>query len=405
MALYTSRLLGSDIPISTLPQQFQVELLYLQCITVQLVTDQVTSMSRDGLWRDLEDADAIEEAEEVTTSLRKFISEAVTAVTWWSETTEANATVRSLVKMLTEQSKELSIRGLYSARAFSEIVQSTAEKHGASSSLEEKYLINDVLKATSGTVLFASALLSGLGEALSSSKAVSNFCNRLVSDVAGATVESEKTPIILVLLSLCAQIYELGELPVANNRIVFAVRQITSWLDEPEKLNPALSAHVCRALTKLLPCMKDVYGSYWEKSLEFCSHLWATASQHDLIEALPFIHASLTLAKTLEGITEPNDGLEEALKEFAGAKAKGLIELLNLSRDFRSQPLEIVDAFLCREVAKIPIRYITDLSDIYGLVSSESTEIQTAAFTLLHKAIPAQQEQKSVDIMLDKTGE
>jgi hypothetical protein len=403
IALYISRLLGSDMAIDTLPLQFQVELLYLQCITVQLVTDQITALSNDGLWRDLDDAAAIAEAEEVITALRKVIHDTVTVVAWWSDETSGSNAVHGLVKMLTDQSKELSIRGLYSARAFSEVVQSAAEKHGALPGFEEKYLTNDVLKASPGTVLYASALLTGLGETVSSSKAVNNFCNRLVSDAAGASVESEKTPIVLVLLNRCTQVYETGELPVANNRIVFAVRQITSWLDEPENLRPALSAEICRALAKLLPCMKDVYGSYWEKSLQFCSHLWATANRHELVEALPFIHASLALVKTLEAIDEPNDDLEDALKEFANVKAQGLIELLNLSREFKSQPLDIVDASLCREVAKIPIRFITDLSDIYSLVASESADIQTAAFTLLHKAIPAQQEQKSVDIMLDKT--
>ena len=98
----------------------------------------------------------------------------------------------------------------------------------------------------------------GLGETLQPSKAASNFCNRLVSDIAGASPAAEKTPIILVLLTLSAQVYESGELPVANNRIVFAVRQITQWLDEPNALDPALSAHICRALAQLLPCMKDI---------------------------------------------------------------------------------------------------------------------------------------------------
>ncbi|KAI9152149.1 E3 ubiquitin-protein ligase listerin [Paramyrothecium foliicola] len=405
MALYTSRLLGTSLDTTKLPQQFQVELLYLQCITVQLLTDQITSMSVNGLWQTLEEAGASEEVEEVISSLRRFINDTVSTTTWWTNESGhvENAVVRSLTEMLTAQARELNVRGLYSARAFAEIVQSVAEKHGASSSLEEKYLTTEVLKANPNTVLYASALITGLGETLLASKAASNFCNRLVSDVAGASAASEKTPIILVLLTLTAQIYETGELPVANNRIVFAVRQIISWLEEPEKLSAALSAEICRVLTQLLPCMKDVYGSYWEKALQFCTHLWTTAGKHDLVEALPFIHASLKLAKTLESIPEPNDDLDEALKEFAGTKPQALIELLNLPREFNSQPLEIVDSMLCREVEKIPVRYITDLSDIYGLVSSESSDIQTAAFTLLHKAIPAQQEQKSVDIMLDKT--
>ncbi|KAH7146323.1 hypothetical protein EDB81DRAFT_487650 [Dactylonectria macrodidyma] len=396
MALYVCQLSESKPLLSQLPKRFQVELLYLQCLTVQLVSDQITCMEENRLWKTVGHAEASSQAEGFISSMRNMLTALTSELKTWDE-----SVVHDLVNLLMEHSKELTPRGLYSARALAELVQSLTEAGVAH--LEESLLTPEVLKISPATVLLAAGLITGFGETLQPSKAVNNFSNRVVSEVAGATPQGAKTHMTLVLLSICAQVYELGELPVANNRIVFAVRQITSWLDEPESLSAPLCADICRALTHLLPCMKDVYGSYWEKTIEFCISLWNRANDYKLHEALPFIHASLKLFKTLESLQEPNDDLVDAIKEYASAKPRSLIELLRLPRYATSQPLEIVDALLCREVDKIPLRHIPGLSDIFGLVASDSRDIQTAAFNLLHKAIPAQQEQKSIDVLLDKT--
>lgn len=405
MALYTSQLLESGLDLTKLPREFQVELLYLQCLTVQLVSDQITSRDGNGLWASLADATAMVQADELISSLRVFINERAAATKWWTaELDVASAVIRDLVKLTMERSEELTARGLYSARALSELLQSVAETHGVSPELEAMLLEPDILKATPATVLPASAVITGLGQALQSSKSVNKFCNKLVSDVAGASADGEKTPMVLALLTLCAKTYESGELPVANNRIVFAVKQITSWMDEPKELSPSMSAEMCRCLTQLLPCMKDVYGSYWETTIGFAIALWEDVKPHQLIEMLPSIHASLRLLKTLETLPEPNDDLQEAIRETVFARSSGLIELLKVPRETSSQPLEIVDAMICREAEKISVKQLSDPSDMFALVASESRDIQTAAFGLLHRAIPSLQEQKSVEMLLDKTG-
>ncbi|GKU05040.1 e3 ubiquitin-protein ligase listerin [Fusarium langsethiae] len=402
MALYVSQL-SDKLPLSQLPKPFQLELLCLQCLTVQLISDQITCMEENRLWKTLKHAEASAQAEAFVSKTRGVLNDLAVGAKAWNDSAEEKPIIQELVDLLTEHSKELTPRGLYSARALSELVQFLAEAHGASSGFEDALLKPDVLKVGPTTVLPASAIIAGFGETLQPSKAANTFCNRVVSEIASASAESDKTLMTLVLLSSCAQIYEAGELPVANNRIVFAVRQITSWLDEPEILSPALCAEICRSLNKLLPCMKDVYGSYWEKAIEFCISLWNRAHEFELHEALPFIHSSLKLYKTIESLPEPNDDLEDALKEFASAKPRALVELLRLPRETSSQPLEIVDAMLCREVEKISLRQVPDLSDIFALVASDSRDIQTAAYNLLHKALPEQQQQKSIDAMLDKT--
>jgi hypothetical protein len=47
---------------------------------------------------------------------------------------------------------------------------------------------------------------------------------------------------------------------------------------------------------------------------------------------------------------------------------------------------------------------LSDLEDIYEAVASESREIQNAAFGLLHKALPAAQEDINLAVIMDKKG-
>ncbi|KAK5991474.1 E3 ubiquitin-protein ligase listerin [Cladobotryum mycophilum] len=406
MALYAGQLFEENLDRAKLPHQFQIELLYIQCLTLQLASDQLTSRDHNGLWIALDETESISEAEGLVSCLRHNINKSSTGATWWDESVddEASQVFRGLVNLMKEESKELTPRGVYSARALSEIVLSLTETQGLPPAFEETFLKPVLVKAAPETALLASALLSGLGETLQSSKLANNFCNRLVSDVAGASPQSDKTLMILSLLTLSARIYESGELPVAGNRIVFAVRQITSWLeDEDAQLSAPLCAEICRVLAMLLPCMGEVFGSYWEKAIEFCIERWEKAAEYPLPDALPFIHSSLKLMKALETVADPNDDLQDALRDSVSKKSKSLVELLKLPRGGTSQPLDIVDGLLRREVEKINIKHIADIADIFELVASESHDIQSAAFSLLHRAIPAEQEQRSVEILLDKT--
>jgi hypothetical protein len=400
MALYLNSMLQESQIFSKLPEQFQAELLSLQCVTVQLVSDQITLMSENGPWASLKPRKATAEAEELISSFRSTLNSRFVP----KSGEDVSAAFLRLLDLLMSQAKALTARGFYTSRALYELVQSWVEAQTVTELMEEKLFKADVLKASPDTVLAAGAILAGLGEAAQPFKAVNNLCNRLVSDISGAALGSEKARISLALLIICGQVYGQGDLPVANNRIVFAVRQLTSWLDEPLNVSASDSAQICRALDQLLPCMKDVYGSYWEKTIEFCITLWVGAGNYPLSEALPFIHSSLKLMKTLKTLPEPNDDLEDALKEFAEKASIGLVELLKLDRDTNTQPLEVVDGMICREIEKLPIRLIPDLSEIYPLIASDSRDIQTAGFNILHRVIPSQQEQQSVNILLDKTG-
>lgn len=408
MALFSTRLLEANCNLVELPRETLVEVLFLHCITIQVATDQAAMRQENGLWKSLADEEESSQVEALVSCLRRSLNSLVADLSWSAATRDGPAypVALSLIDRLVGNARSLTPLAFYSARALSEMFQSISEANGLPSVLEERFLTAQTLKATPGTVLLASAVVTGLAETLQSSHAVSNICNKLVSDVAGAAPDAERTMITLVLLTLSSQVYDQGEVPITQtNRIVFAVKQILSWLEQPDSLSNALRAEMCRVLMQLLPAMQEVYGSYWEATLDFCINSWKVVGQQGYFgDALPLIYASLRLSKMLEGLQDKNDDLGDALNRFADQKAAVIIGLLNISRDKISQPLKIVDGMLCREVDKVPVRHVLNHVDLFGLVSSESRDIQTAAFNLLHRVIPAQQEQASIDVLLDKRG-
>ncbi len=399
MAIYTAQVLSLHPSLFALPQELQVELLFLLYLVAELSSDQIALPRGNGLW-------AATSAEDAMSSIRHALNKTILELQKHDDEPGHRATLDALVQTMIRNTQTLTPIAVYSARALSDLFQSLVDAKGLSTADEDSIAKLDVLKATPSTVMTAVAVLAGYGEALGSSKLVSNLCNRLISDVSGAKPGSEKTLLSLVLLNSCMAVYEVGELPVAHNRIVFAVRHISTWLGEPEDVDARLAAESCRALHRLLPCIKDVYGPYWEKAIEFCIHLWRRAANDTPHVRLPYLYPSIKLMGALEAMSEPNDDLVDAIKTSAESRSSGLLELLSLPRDggASSQPEEIVDGILCRAVSKMPLDHIGDLSALYGLVASESSDIQAAAFGLLHRALPAAQQQISVDVLLDKRG-
>lgn len=400
MAMYTTALLAGGTAIDSLPQRSQTEILNLLYLVAELASDQMTLLDENGLFSSLADPVLLEEVQDFVISTRRTMNSIFTKFTGWKPG-QSEGLLDELVNTLIRQANHLTPLGVYSARALSEILEAFSEAHGHGSAVEEWIGHLDIMKATPTTTLPAVAILTGYGEILGSTKTVSNLLNRLISDIAGAALHTEKTVLSLVLLNACMPLF--GQLPVANNRLVFAVKQITSWFEQgPEDVGIVVSTESCRALQRLLPCISEVYGPYWEQTIDFCLALWAHASRDDAEQRLPYIYGSVKLLSSLHTFDQPNDDLVDVLQSQAGSIYQGLLDLLKMPGSRNSQPREIVDALLCREAAKIPLDHLKDTSDIYGLVASESREIQTAGFNLLHRTLPAAQEQLSLDVLLEK---
>ena len=113
---------------------------------------------------------------------------------------------------------------------------------------------------------------------------------------------------------------------------------------------------------------------------------------------------SLKLFSILQNLADPNDDLQDALSLLNKEISQSLINLLKPQRSKENGPQKFVDTLLLRQVKNIPLGHIKDLSEFYPLVASDSRNIQSAAFDVLHRALPEAQQQISVDVLLEKRG-
>lgn len=103
---------------------------------------------------------------------------------------------------------------------------------------------------------------------------------------------------------------------------------------------------------------------------------------------------------------DPNDDLVEAWRETEQAVADGLVNLLKHSQhisDESHQPLKMVNEVLARQIAKISLKHLESAEELFPLLYVGSQPVQQTAFNILHKQIPAAQEQISIDAALEKT--
>lgn len=407
MAMYSARLIREHP--DRLSKDALAEILYLLGLTVELANDQLDLLETNKLF--------VLSSEEAIAGAREFVDR-IYQESWsfillhskaWQEGFESGSplefsgVVHTLVLKLLNASSGNTSTSFYSARVLSHLLPKLAEQHGWPAGSEEWIVNLEILKSSTSNVLGAVAILTGLHETLSTSQIVGNLCNRLISDVAGATAQSEKSLGLLVLLNATLSIYDGDDLPVAQNRLVFAVKQILSWTPEIASTNYQLSSESCLALQRLLPAIKSVYGSYWDKTLEFCIKTWESMeSEEHYDQKLPMTGMSLKLFSSLRSLQDANDDLEDALTKYGETASRCFIKLMKLPRFKPTQPIEFVDNILSRLVVKIPLSHVNEISEFYPLIASENRIVQSAAFDVLHRAIPAEQEEISVNAILEK---
>lgn len=412
MAMYTARLVGTS---ELLSGEQQVEILYLLGIIVQLVQDQIDLQEDGGLFASFADPDALTELQDFVSICNFGFSHTFSKAKNWldesNEDQEPSRPTQVLISKLLNDASTNTPGAFHASRYLSSLLQRLVNEHGWYNARGEAWLQKlDLIKPSTTNVLGATAVLVGLQDSLVTSKIANNMCNRLISDVASSSSESEKTLALLVLLNATLSIYDAGDLPVAGNRLVFAVKQILSWTPTLPTTNHRLSSEACHALHKLLPAIKDVYGSYWETALTFCIAIWESNAGDLSNERIPMNGMSLKLFSILRNLEDANDDLVDSLSQLSEKITHGMVTLLevprfNRRRRIESLPLSFVDDQLSRELAKAPLSRIKDdLSEFYSLLASDSRTVQSAAYDILHRALPDSQQQISVDVLLEKRG-
>ncbi|KAJ4992972.1 hypothetical protein SVAN01_01676 [Stagonosporopsis vannaccii] len=418
IAQYVARL--SRMPqfrVQTAP--VEVRDLYLRnlALTVQLVEDNLGLAGANVLWTDYNidtENDALafkSDAAEYTTQELNGIHGPTSAA---NDSQDENGLLTWALSLLSQIPTSTSTNAYYTARAFSSLVSKAVSLHGWKSSWTVH--LQDTLKTVrkDKRVLTLLAFLAAFEEPLAASRSCERLCNELIADLTGLDIEQKPQEGLKQLVTLNAVLAQDGITEsIAKQRLVFFVKHVVSWLDASHG-SIEIRAEVSRALTSLLPLMSDFYGEHWGDILNTLSTAWSSTSelqstQDEGSSPIPFTYASLKLYEQLRKLTgseDPNDDLIEAWKETEQSVAAGLINLLKHSQHFPDefhQPLKMVNEVLARQISKVPLQHLDSVDELYPLLYVESQPVQQTAFDVLHKHIPAAQEQISIDAALSKT--
>ncbi|KAF2147496.1 uncharacterized protein K452DRAFT_348186 [Aplosporella prunicola CBS 121167] len=408
MAWYTSRLLKTTEIFESIPIENRAQIYQHLLLAVQLTNDNLSRASSNDIWNMYNP--------HTESEIVDFISEAQLVMNDFLYDKSLQSSFNQLLEAATGSSAE----SFYNARAYTYVMSRLLSLVGSdmekTPDLDAK--IKDLRK--SQDVFYSTAFIVGHCTMVESRSPMSQLCNELIAQLTGIDMAKKAKEALgqLVLLNALLQNQPDIAETVAQRRLIFFVQHIAKSFDPEENDGDVpfeVKAEAFRALTTLLPYMKDIYGEHWSSLLNALPAFWSIAEEanskggragYDL--ALPCIHASLKMfaaLRKLKNDEEVNDDLVDAWKETEAQASTGLVGLLKQSEgldDSNNQPLQIVNELLSRQIAAVPVEQLKNTEELFPLLVTESSSVQQAAFDILHKQIPEAQQQLSVDAALEK---
>jgi hypothetical protein len=413
---YVTRLFKNPdlFSIDAVPAELRAVYLHNIAVVVQLADDNLGLAGANGLWAHY-DSDVEADAMTFMSDAQPFITQELKSlVASWSDGDATASLLAWAVKLLSDVNSDSSPRAYYDARTYSILIADAVEVAGWKNS--QNVQLQDALKTMrrSKNVFQVLGLLYAFKEPLSASKACERMCNEFIADLTGLNIEQKPTEALQQLTQLNSVLAQDGIVEsIAKQRLVFFVKHVVPWLQEESVACP-VKAELCRSLTVLIPLMSDMYGEHWGDILQSLTTTWSVTKELEENESgmdspIPLVHASLKLYAQLRKLTqveEPNDDLLDAWKETEQSVADGLINVLKHSQHFPDefhQPLKMVNDVLARQISKVSPKHLESTEELFPLLYVESQPVQQTAFNILHKQIPAAQEQISIDAALEKS--
>jgi hypothetical protein len=400
--------------IDAIPADLRAIYLHNIAIVVQLADDNLGLAGANGLWAHY-DSDVEADVMTFMSDAQPFVTQELNNLVATSSDDDTTASLLTwAVKLLSDVNADASPQAYYEARTYSVLIADAIEIAGWKNS--QNVPLQDTLKMMrrSKSMFQVLGLLNAFREPLSASKSCERMCNEIIADLTGLNIEQKLPEALQQLVQLNSVLGQDGIVEsIAKQRLVFFVKHVVPWLQEEGVALP-IKAELCRALTVLLPLMSDMYGEHWGDILNSLAATWSTTkeleeNESDMDSPITLVHASLKLYSQLRTLTqagEPNDDLLDAWKETEQSVADGLINVLKHSQHFPDefhQPLKMVNDVLARQIAKVSPKHLESTEELYPLLYVESQPVQQTAFSILHKQIPAAQEQISIDAALEKS--
>ncbi|KAH7371542.1 RING zinc finger protein-like protein [Pyrenochaeta sp. MPI-SDFR-AT-0127] len=413
---YVTRLFKNPdlFQVNTVPADIRAVYLRNVSLTIQLADDNLGLAGANGLWADY-NTDVEADAMIFMSDAQFFVAQELKQLAAnWSKGDANTSLVEWAVQLLSNIDSDASSQAYYDARTYSVLIADAIEIAGWKNSENAK--LQDFLRALrkAKDVFPLFGFLNAFKEPLAASKACERMCNEIIADLTGLDISQKSREGLLQLGLLNSLLGQDGIVAsIAKQRLVFFVKHVVPWLQGNDVLRP-IKAELCSALAILLPFMSDMYGEHWSEILTSLATIWSATQELEENESgmdspIPLVHASLKLYSQLRTLTqteEPNDDLIEAWKDTEQAVANGLINLLKHSQHFPDefhQPLKMVNDVLARQISKVSLDHLESTEELYPLLYVESQPVQQTAFDILHKQIPAAQEQISIDAALEKT--
>ena len=413
---YVTRLFKSPdlFSVDKVPSVLRAAYLRNIAVSVQLADDNLGLAGANGFWAQY-NSDVEAEAMTFMSDAQPFVThELKNLVETWSKDDDNAPLLSWATSILSEIDVGATSPAYYHARAYAVLIADAIEITGWKNSQTAQ--LQETLKSTrsSKNILQLLAFLNAFREPLSYAKACERMCNEIVADLTGLDVQHKSQEALQQLVLLNSVMGQEGILEsIAGPRLMRFIQHVIPWLQE-DTVNRSTKAELCRALSVLVPLIGEMYGEHWVGILSALSTIWLAtkeleANESDMDTPIPLVHASLKLYAQLRSLTqaeEPNDDLLDAWKENEQAVADGLINILKHSQHFPDefhQPLKMVNDVLARQISKVSLKHLESTEELFPLLYVESQPVQQTAFDILHKQIPASQEQVSIDAALEKT--
>lgn len=325
-----------------------------------------------------------------------------------------NPSVTDVFSKLLEDSRGMTVRAYYSSRAYISIVTELINRHSGkdySIPIEERKSLKDTAHAFAGIATIS---------AIQDLTILTRIFNELLGTLTGRDLKDHPNGLSnMVMLNNILSTEDFADAlsGVPKQRLIFFVRHVCTQVisihhpsesDTPiKKIEVSLGAEIMRALSQILPVLKETYGSFWEDIIQVLNKTWSSnAEMSD--ERLPLIHASLRLYSTLLrlGSEDSNDDLIDALKSHEGSTVDGMVILLKSLQDLQDdshEPQKMVNELLARMTSKA--KNLIDPSrsaELFPILASESVVLQGAAHEILHFQILKEQENISLEKALSK---
>lgn len=389
LTLYATKVLSNTTIMTQISQDQKNATFHYFPLAFQLLNEKLTLDSANELWHDTT-LDVIDEAADVLTQASTLLQD-------WSQTEAMVSIWSDLIRSTSDLSPRAYLHGL----AFTDIISRNIDVQGPGSILTifEKDIV-DIHRSTE--LVRSVSLLSATHDYLLGSQHGKKLLNELISlSTELKTLEDSALGVgRLILLNTLLDGNSDALETVPNQRVVFLMQALVRVLNSSSD-NLAGECEVMKLLDPVLSATVDIYGDHWEQILDYLAATW---QDEDKRTNFPLLHASLRLyarLKTLSNVEDTNEDLSDAWGSIKSPLEDGLkqcLESFSQPGSGINQPRRITAELLRRQIVQISPSHDPNL---YLLITSIEDSVRGAAYDLLHRSIPKEQEAISLDLALE----